>query len=94
MVRHHARRVLARGARAAEKRHLAEMEREIGRVPVDAGTWRLAARLALRCREKGLTVPTSDLVIAACAEFHGLELEHCDKHFERILPLARALTAS
>ncbi|MBU3664289.1 MAG: PIN domain nuclease [Chthoniobacterales bacterium] len=73
-----------------EKRHLAEMEKEIGRVPVDPQTWRMASRLALRCREKGLTVPSSDIVIAACALAHCLDLEHCDKHFDRILALAKA----
>ncbi len=78
-----------RGAR--EKRELAEMESEIERIPVDAAAWRLACKLALRCREKGITVPISDIVTAACAVTHKLELEHCDKHFEDILPLTKAL---
>lgn len=78
-----------RGAR--EKRELAEMENEIERIPVNAEVWRLAQRLARRCREKGITVPISDIVIAACAVAHKLELEHCDKHFADILPLAKAL---
>jgi predicted nucleic acid-binding protein len=30
-------------------------------------------------------------VIAACAAAHGLELEHCDKHFDALLPLPKAL---
>ena len=76
---------------AKEKRELAEMEKEVERIPVDAAVWRLASKLALRCREKGITVPTSDLVIAACAAAHGLELEHYDKHFDELLPLAKAL---
>jgi len=76
---------------AKEKRELAEMENEVERIPVDAAGWRLAARLALRCREKGFTVPISDIVIAACAVTHKLELEHCDKHFDDILPLAKSL---
>jgi hypothetical protein len=76
---------------AKEKRELAEMEDEVERVPVDAPVWRLASKLALRCREKGLTVPISDIVTAACAVTHGLELEHCDKHFDDILPLAKSL---
>ena len=76
---------------AKEKRDLAEMEAEIERVPVDAAVWRLASKLALRCREKGLTLSISDIVIAACAANHGLELEHCDKHFEDLLPLAKGL---
>jgi predicted nucleic acid-binding protein len=76
---------------AKEKRDLAEMENEIDRVPVDAPVWKMASKLALRCREKGLTVPISDIVIAACAATHGLELEHCDKHFTDLLPLAKSL---
>ncbi|MBC8094202.1 MAG: PIN domain-containing protein [Akkermansiaceae bacterium] len=76
---------------AKEKRELAEMEKEIERVSVDAAVWRLASRLALRCRENGITAPTSDIVIAACAAAHKLELEHCDRHFDRILPLAKDL---
>ena len=63
-----------------EKRELAEMENEIQRIPVDAESWRIAARLALCCREKGIT--------AACATAHRLELESCDSHFDAIMPLA------
>ena len=74
-----------------EKRELAEMEKEVERVPVDAAVWRLASRLALRCREKGFTVPISDIITAACAVTHGLGLEHCDKHFDDILPWAKSL---
>ncbi len=76
---------------AKEKRELAEMENEVERVPVDAPVWRLASKLALRCREKGLTLPISDIVTAACAVTHGLDLEHCDKHFDELLPLAKSL---
>lgn len=82
----------ARGVK--EKRELTEMEKEIARVPVDAAVWRLASRLALHCREKGRTVPISDIVIAACAAAHNLDLEYCDKHFEALLPLARELAES
>ncbi|MSU64260.1 MAG: PIN domain-containing protein [Pedosphaera sp.] len=78
-----------RGAR--EKRELAAMESEIERVPVDETVWRLASKLALRSREKGIIVPISDIVIAACATAHKLELEHCDGHFDDILPLAKSL---
>ena len=76
---------------AKEKRELTELESEIYRVAVDAPVWRLASKLALRCREKGITVPTSDIVIAACAVTNELDLEHCDKHFDELLPLAKSL---
>jgi len=80
---------LWQGVRGAkEKRELAEMENEIQRIPVDAESWRIAARLALCCREKGITVPASDIIIAACATAHRLELESCDSHFDAIMPLA------
>lgn len=76
---------------AKEKRELADMENEIERVSVDAAVWRFASKLALRCREKGVTVPISDIVIAACAVTHKLELEHRDTHFDDILPIANNL---
>ena len=74
-----------------EKRDLAELEKEITLYAVDAEAWRVARKLALRCRDSGLTMPPADLVIAACATRYGLELEHCDAHFERILPIAAKL---
>jgi predicted nucleic acid-binding protein len=74
-----------------EKRELAEMENEVELIPVNAAVWRLSSKLALRCREKGITVPLSDIIIAACATTHGLELEHCDKHFNELLPFAKSL---
>ena len=74
-----------------EKRELAEMENEVELIPVNAAVWRLSSKLALRCREKGVTVPLSDIITAACAATHELELEHCDKHFNELLPLAKSL---
>jgi len=74
-----------------EKRELAEMENEVELISVNAAVWRLSSKLALRCREKGITVPLSDIITAACAATHKLELEHCDKHFNELLPLAKSL---
>jgi predicted nucleic acid-binding protein len=74
-----------------EKRELALLEKDITLCPVDAEAWHVARKLAVRCRESGFTLPASDIVIAACAARHGLELEHCDKHFEKIMPIAAKL---
>ena len=79
----------ARGAR--EKRELAALEKEINLCPIGPAVWQKAIRLAQDCRSAGLTVPTADIVIAACAADHGLELEHCDSHFDKILPIAAKL---
>ena len=78
-----------RGAR--EKRDLAELEREITLFPMDPDAWQKARRLAVRCRDAGLTVPVADLIIVTVAIRHGLEVEHCDRHFEKILPVAATL---
>ncbi len=71
-----------------EKSALEELEAEVRLFPVNEAVWAAARRLARRCREHGVTVPSVDIVIAACAVQHGLELEHHDSHFGKILPLA------
>lgn len=76
----------ARGAR--ERRELAELEKEIALFSIDTPAWQKARKLAGRCREAGVTVPAADIIIAASAAHYGLELEHCDAHFDKILPLA------
>jgi predicted nucleic acid-binding protein len=44
--------------------------------------------LARRCRGKGVTVTSADIVITACAVHYGSELEHCDSHFTKTMPIA------
>lgn len=43
--------------------------------------------LAILARGKGLTVPSLDLIIAACARYHKVEIESRDKHFEQLAAL-------
>jgi predicted nucleic acid-binding protein len=74
-----------------ERKALDELEIEITAFPLDADVWKLARKLAFRCRQSGITAPSNDIVIAACAVNHDLELEHCDSHFEKILPIAAKL---
>ena len=80
------------GARGpAEKRKLAELSAAAPRLETTSEVWELAHRLAARCRDKGKTVPAADVLVAACAAHHDVELEHKDGHFEIILPLAKSL---
>ncbi len=58
---------------------------------MDAEAWRKARRLAVDCRQAGLTVPVAAIIIAAAAARHGLDLEHCDRHFDQIQPIAARL---
>jgi predicted nucleic acid-binding protein len=74
-----------------EKKALQELETELRLFPVNGQVWARARTLARHSREKGLTVNSPDIVIAACAIAHNLELEHCDKHFDVLLPLAKSV---
>jgi predicted nucleic acid-binding protein len=75
----------ARGTK--EHRLLRELEEQLETVPTAPEVWALARELARRARERGLTVPAADLVIAACADHHQLSLLHQDNHFDHIQEL-------
>ena len=80
------------GARGQEeKRKLAELSAAAPRLETTAEVWELAHRLAVRCRDKSKTVPAADILVAACAAYHNVEMEHKDGHFDIILPLAKGL---
>jgi len=52
--------------------------------PIDAEVWAGAYQLAQRARSAGVSVPATDILIAACASRHGAELETADSDFERL----------
>jgi hypothetical protein len=64
-----------------ERRILKDMEDRLMELETTQGVWQLACELARKARQKGLTVPATDLLIAACARHHHVELEHSDEHF-------------
>jgi len=64
-----------------------ELERELQELDISADVWNLACGLARKARQRGKTVPASDLLIAACARYHGVETEHADPHFDVIAAL-------
>jgi predicted nucleic acid-binding protein len=74
-----------------EKKALEELEDELRLYPINDQVWTMAKTLARRCREKGVTVPAPDIVIAACAASNKLPLEYCDSHFDKVLPIAARL---
>jgi predicted nucleic acid-binding protein len=77
----------ARGSR--ERTVLTAMEREIPSLEIGPAVWDEAAALARSARERGVTVPATDLLVAACARRHGVALEHSDSHFALIASLSR-----
>lgn len=76
----------ARGDR--ERTVLREMEKEIPSLEIGAPVWDRAATLARLAREQGITVPVTDLLVAACAHHHGVSIEQHDSHFSLIATLA------
>lgn len=73
------------GARnSGDQNLLRSLEEDLETVPTTPQVWMLARDFARLARGKGLTVPATDLLIAACAEHHGLELIHRDSHFEQL----------
>ncbi|HEY3760667.1 MAG TPA: PIN domain-containing protein [Verrucomicrobiae bacterium] len=74
-----------------EKKALEELEMEVRLYAINEQVWTKARLLAQRSREKGITVTSADIVIAACAKSYDLAVEHCDGHFDKILPIAAKL---
>lgn len=62
--------------------------RDLGAVlrclPMSEEVWECSFRLARICRAKVTPVPSSDLMIAACAFSHGVKILAKDKHFETL----------
>jgi hypothetical protein len=73
------------GARGeAEQRYLASLEEELESLPTTAEVWHRSRELARTCRAAGVTVPATDLLVAACAAHHGAALLHRDRHFDQV----------
>lgn len=65
-----------------EKKVLRDMERELPELAVAPAVWDLSFDLARKARGKGVSIPATDLLIAACAWHHGASLEHSDADFD------------
>jgi predicted nucleic acid-binding protein len=79
---------LWRGARAGTERKLLEfLESRLRLFEITEDVWELAVRLMMKARLSGLSAPPSDVLIVATAEFHRVQVEHCDQHLERLLNL-------
>ena len=74
-----------------EKKVLEELEAEVKLYAVNEQVWAKARLMARRSREKGITATSGDIVVAACAANYALDVEHCDSHFDKILPVAKKL---
>ena len=76
--------ILAFARDEAQRRKLAADFRAFDHLPLGRDEFDLAAALGFDLRRQGITVPATDLVIAASAMRAGATLFHLDAHFERI----------
>ena len=70
----------ARGGR--EQQVLRRFAEVLPVLPMDEDVWSVAYDLARRARSRGVTVPATDVAIAACAQRHRAGLESADRDFE------------
>jgi len=68
----------------AEYKRLKNRFDALDTVATDDDLWQNASDLAFNLRRKGVTVPSTDIVIAACAIHARATLVHADKHFDSI----------
>ncbi len=65
-----------------ERAVLRQFERVLESLPIDAAVWNLAQALARESRRRGVTVPATDLLIAACARHQAAGIEAADADFD------------
>ena len=72
---------------SAERKQMEELEADVVNLPTNDAVWARARLLTQRARAKEVTVPATDLLIAACAWEHGVALEHDDAHLTALAAL-------
>ncbi|WP_347262344.1 PIN domain-containing protein [Rudaea sp.] len=71
-----------------EKKVLRDFEQLLPELAVTEEVWGHACDLARKARAAGVSVPATDLMIAACARVHGAALEHADSDFDMLGDIA------
>jgi len=65
-----------------ERAALLDYGQGIPELSINDEVWQAAGELADRCRKAGKRVPANDLLIIACARYHGVEVEAADTHLD------------
>ena len=78
---------LLQGCRSSVERDALRTKLEsLDILPITQNVWEQTYELGFSLRRKGLTVPTTDLIIAALAIENKSLLLHQDDHFEMMVP--------
>lgn len=70
-----------------DRKILRDYEKVLPELAITEAVWRLAYDLGDRGRRAGISPGAGDLLIAACARHHAIELEHADVDFDRLARL-------
>jgi predicted nucleic acid-binding protein len=65
---------------------LREFEARLPELPITEEVWKRAYIMAQKTKSLGDAAPSPDILIAACAQFHEVGLEHSDSDFNRLNP--------
>jgi len=77
---------LYNGARGDyEKSQLGMLEDTLINLAIDDAVWLRSKELASMCRGKGLTIPSTDLLIISVSLRYDVSLIHLDRHFDLCL---------
>ena len=68
-----------------EKSQLWMLEDTLINLTIDDTVWKRSKELASLCHGKGLTIPSTDLLIIAVSLRYDVSLIHSDKHFDLCL---------
>ena len=68
-----------------EKSQLWMLEDTLINLTIDDTVWKKSKELASLCHGKGLTIPSTDLLIIAVSLRYDVSLIHSDKHFDLCL---------
>jgi predicted nucleic acid-binding protein len=75
----------ARGKR--EESVLRAIREATGWLEIDGMVWELATKLLRQSIDTGWVCPLADVLMVACAQRHGTQLLHQDKHIRQLLDL-------
>lgn len=78
----------ARGKR--EEAVLSHIREVCGWLEMDPGVWESASLLGRAAKAQGLNCPLPDVLVVACAQHHGVEVLHRDKHIDSLLTISKA----
>ncbi len=71
-----------------ERKVLRDFERVLPELAITPEVWDKATQLAQAARSAGISVPATDLLIAACVRHHGATLETADSDLAMLATLA------